>query len=99
MTDVKLGRRERSKHELRCFCRTEPMLAMYGIDESGRPYIHIKIYKQNRLYSESWHRGGELRLRCRNCLRWHTVTFVDKSRAKLVESEAPEGAAENGPAQ
>lgn len=75
------------------------MLAMYGIDEKGQLYVHIKIYKQNRLYSESWHSGGVLKLCCRNCLRWHTVTFIDSSRARLVESDAPVVAVDNGAPQ
>lgn len=93
------SRRERSKQELRCFCRSEPMLAMYGIDEDGELYVHVRIYKQKRLYSESWHSGGVLKLRCRNCLRWHTVTFPGKTSARLVESAPPVVAIENGAPQ
>lgn len=67
--------------ELRCFCRGEPLLATYGIDSRGKLFVHVKIYKQNRIYGELVFEGGIVRLRCRNCLRWHRVIFKDEAAA------------------
>lgn len=85
--------RARTKHELRCFCRGEPLLATYGVDEQGKLYVHIKIYKQSRVYGEVVVTGGPLRIRCRNCLRWHGVVFRTTGTVALEESQPPEGLA------
>lgn len=81
----------RTKHELRCFCSRSPLLAMYGLDDTGRTYVHIKVYKQRRIYGESIHYGGEVKIKCRECLRWNKIIFVDprKTRAMLRESATP----------
>jgi hypothetical protein len=33
--------------------------------------------------------GGNVKMRCRECLRWHTVIFVQPNRAELAEAEPP----------
>lgn len=81
--------RRRSSHDLRCFCRTEPLLAVYGVDSEGRLYVHVKIYKQNRVYGEMMVTDGEVKIRCRECLRWHRVTITQPNRARLIETEDP----------
>lgn len=93
MTALTRSKRERSKHELRCFCRGEPLLAMYGIDTDGGLYVHVKIYKQGRVYGEIIYKGGIANIRCRNCLRWNRVVFVANS-AKLEVTDPPVGAEE-----
>lgn len=96
------SRREGTKNELRCFCRGTPLLAMYGLDPDGQLYVHVKIYKQGRVYGETYHTGGVVKIRCRNCLRWNTVTFVVKApqpQAHLEESTPPVVAVENRPDQ
>lgn len=83
--------RRLTKNELRCFCSRAPLLAMYGLNEQGRTYVHIKVYKQRRIYGESIHYGGEVRIKCRECLRWNVILFVspDKDQAVLRESATP----------
>lgn len=95
-------RRERTKHELRCFCRGNPMLAVYGIDEAGELYVHIKIYKQGKVYGEAYYTGGRVMIRCRNCFRWNRVVFMEKQpipTAELRESDPPVAVTENPPGQ
>jgi hypothetical protein len=97
-----ITRRERTKHELRCFCRGNPMLAMYGVDENLQLYIHVKIYKSGRVYGEVYYTGGIAKIRCRNCLRWNRVKFISSTpepSASLVETDAPVVATENPPGQ
>lgn len=60
--------------ELRCFCTRRPMLGIVGHDSIGT-YLHIKVYKQSRLYGEMIAYGGVVKVRCRECLRWHVVTI------------------------
>lgn len=75
--------------ELRCFCRGQPLLATYGVDTHGKLFVHVKIYKQNRIYGELIFQDGVVKIRCRNCLRWHRVNFRTNT-VTLSEDEAPE---------
>jgi hypothetical protein len=94
--------RRKTKNELRCFCRGAPLLATYGIDEDGSLYVHVKVHKQGRIFGETYHTGGVVRIRCRNCFRWNRVTFVSSGpapEAKLEEASPPEAVGENSPGQ
>jgi hypothetical protein len=75
---------------------------MYGVDENGDLYVHVKIYKQGRVYGETYHTSGVVKIRCRNCLRWNRVRFIENApqpEAKLEESLPPAVVAENSPRQ
>ena len=79
----------RREKELRCFCKSEPLLATYGVDRRGKLFVHIKVYKQKKIYSESVHMDGIVKIRCRVCLRWHRVNIVG-NEADLVPTKRPE---------
>lgn len=85
-----MARRERTKHDLRCFCSRKPLLAVYGVDERGRLYVHQRVYKQGRVFGESFFYGGTVKLLCRECLHWQEVVFRDPSTVTLQEVDAPE---------
>jgi hypothetical protein len=74
--------------ELRCFCGRKPLLATYGIDK-GELFVHIRVYKQSRIYGEAVIKGGTVKLHCRECLRWHTVIMRQPKTAELTEASAP----------
>lgn len=74
-----------SKNELRCFCARHPLLAVYGIDEKGKLYVHIKIWKQERLFGEMVITGGKVKIHCRECFRWHSVIIRQPGQAALKE--------------
>lgn len=78
------------QQELRCFCTRTPLLAMCGIDKDKRLYVHVKVYKQNRIFAEIFHRGGVVELKCRECLRWHRITIKQDGDPGLVRSRTPE---------
>jgi hypothetical protein len=82
---------ELTKHRLNCFCSRRPLLAMYGIDQRGRPYVHIKVYKQRRVFAEMLVVGGEVSISCRECVRWHRIVFKSSvdGRAELRATEPP----------
>ena len=84
-------RRDPSKNRLNCFCARKPLLAIWGNDEQGKPYIHIRIYKQGRIYGDVVIHGGEVKLCCRECLRWHRILFVGArtNSVELTETQAP----------
>ena len=76
----------RHEHELRCFCRTEPLLATYGIDSGGTLFVHVKIWKAKRIFGELIIEGGVVKIRCRNCLRWHVIRIAG-GKASLEETQ------------
>ena len=80
---------QRSHHELRCFCSREPLLATYGLDAKGKLYVHVRVYKQRRVFGEVLVTDGRVQLHCRECLRWHTVVIRQPDRAALVEDTEP----------
>lgn len=75
----------RREKELRCFCKRHPLLATYGIDKTGKLFLHIKIWKARRIFGEIVTEGGVVKLRCRDCLRWHKVRIND-NKASLQET-------------
>lgn len=79
----------KTSHELRCFCNRRPLLAVYGVDEKRKLYVHVRIYKQRRLYGEVLVTEGKVEIHCRECFRWHKITIIKPGIAKLEETEAP----------
>lgn len=65
-----------SELEVRCSCRSEPLLAVAGKGSDGNGYVHIKTWKGNRLYVEVVVTSGTAHIRCRNCFRWHRIRIV-----------------------
>lgn len=83
----------RRRQELRCFCSRAPLLALYGVGTDGKLFIHVKVFKQSRVFGEILVKGGEVSIVCRECIRWHRITIRDNSPgvtevAKPIELEA-----------
>jgi len=78
-------------HDLRCFCRRRPLLALYGVDARESLYVEVKVYKQRIIFGHVIMklRDGEVKLFCRECHRWYIVTVVADSTAELKEVENP----------
>lgn len=70
--------------QLRCICSGHPLLATYGLDEKNKLYVHIKVFKQRRLYAEVV-AYGDVKLHCRQCYRWHLVVIKPHNHAVLKE--------------
>lgn len=68
------------------------MLAIWGNDEDNVPYVHVRIFKQGRIYGDVVVNGGKIRICCRECVRWHRISFVgeQKDKAELVQTSTPE---------
>lgn len=50
------------------------------------------VFKQRRIFGESIHYGGEVKIRCRECFRWNNIIFTaasNYSRAVLEETIQP----------
>ena len=74
-----------NKGEIRCFCGRTPLLAMYGVGADGKPYIHMRVYKQSRIYGEMFvSADAEVRIRCRECLRLQRIRIIS-GRPRLEE--------------
>jgi len=80
---------ERPHNELRCFCARKPLLATYGVDANGRVYVHQKTYKQKRIFAESIVYSGEVVIHCRDCFRWHRVTFDQSTHLPVLKENPP----------
>ncbi len=76
----------RTHNDLRCFCARKPLLATYGLTDKGKLYVHVKVYKQNRIYGEVLVTDGIVELHCRECFRWHRVVMRPSGTAALEES-------------
>ncbi len=83
--------RQRTKNDLRCICRTQPLLAKYGIDNKGERYIWVRVYRQGRIFGEIvvQGQGSIVKLHCRECLRWHSVKFSSDAFPVLDETAPP----------
>lgn len=75
----------RREKELRCFCRHEPLLATYGLDRKDKLFVHVKIWKAKRIFGELVIEGGVVKIRCRDCLRWHVIR-INGTSANLEET-------------
>jgi len=78
---------ESPKNELRCFCSRSPLLAVYGVGGDGKLFVHVRVFKQRRIYGEMLVTEGKVKLRCRECLRWHTVVIRQPGKAVLEEDK------------
>lgn len=79
----------RSEYEFRCTCRHQPLLAVYGRErDTGDLYVHIKVYKAGRLFAEVY-TTNDIKLICRECLRWHRIIIRNDSRPKMIQERAP----------
>jgi len=65
---------------------------MWGNDKFGKPYVHVRIFKQGRIFGDVIMYSGPVKICCRECLRWHRINFVGEKndRAELVETTRPE---------
>ncbi len=63
---------------------------MYGVDKHGKLYVHVRIWKQDRIFGELVVTEGTVRICCRECLRWHTVKIRQPHEAILEETAKPE---------
>lgn len=77
-----------STKEIRCHCSRSPLLAKWGQMQDGNVFLHIKVYKQRKLYAEVIVESGNvIRVRCRDCLRWTAITV--KREPIATTSELP----------
>lgn len=80
----------RREKELRCFCGRTPLLATYGLDGKGKLFVHVKIWKARRIFGELVIEGGIVRIRCRDCLRWHVIRiYQDQAILQETRDELP----------
>lgn len=79
--------------EIRCFCRHHPLLGVCGRDSAtGKPFVHVRVMKNKEVHADVVVTSGVVRLFCRDCLRWQTITIretnVDAHSEPLPESIA-----------
>lgn len=52
-------------------------------------YVHVKIYKQRQIFGEVLAVDGQVKIICRECLRWHLIHLVKPEKAELREIPIP----------
>lgn len=62
------------------------MLAKCGTDTDGRPYVHVKAFRGDRIFTEVVAVGGTVKIHCRECLRWFTVNVTAVAVESKIES-------------
>jgi len=75
-------------HHLRCVCtvnssQPHPLLAVYGRDENGDAYVHVRVYKAKRIYAEIY-TTDPISIMCRICGRWWKINVINR---KLTAQE------------
>jgi len=60
---------------------------MQGLDDKNKPFVHIRIYKQSRVFGEIIFNFGEIRIKCRDCYRWHIIRILGN---KAVLEDLPD---------
>ena len=81
--------KRQTQNEIRCFCRQRPLLAIFGLNDKNKPYVHVKVFKNRRIFGEILVTRGDIQLRCRECMRWYRIVITD-GKPQLVETPEPE---------
>lgn len=58
---------------IHCKCDCETKLAEYGVNSDGKLFVHLKVFKQGRVFGEMIATSGVVHLRCRDCARWTLI--------------------------
>lgn len=77
-----------TKHRLRCHCGHGTTLAFYGHDRDGEPYVHLKVYKQRRVFGNAVFRGGTVELMCSFCDR-STRIHMGRDKWNITPGKLP----------
>lgn len=85
---------------IHCVCKYKPKLAVYGINKDGKLFVHVKIYKGNRIFGEFIAEGGIFKIKCRDCFRWYNIHMhgissvaIDEVKNSDLTNETPSIAA------
>lgn len=71
--------------QIRCICTARPILAIARASTAGTRFVHIKIYKQKKIYGEIVIEEGLVRIRCRSCGRWYSLHVRHDSHKAVAE--------------
>ncbi len=74
-------------NDIRClFCSTHPLLAKCGVDpQSRKPFVHVKVYKQRRVYAEYVFDSGRVTILCNACGRWYEINIRENIKVKTAD--------------
>lgn len=81
--------RPRSSYEYKCDCRHHPLLAIYGREEGGALYVHVRVYKNKKLYAEVY-TNHDIKIMCRECKFWREIVIRNRVEPKVVPALKPE---------
>ena len=64
--------RSEAVEDITCTCSRAPLLARLG-SEGGVPFLHIQSVRSRRTIVDCRIIGGTVVIKCRECLRTHTI--------------------------
>ncbi|ANA87246.1 hypothetical protein PBI_KAMPE_12 [Gordonia phage Kampe] len=64
-------------------------MGYYGLDTNNKPYVHVKVYKGERVYGEWFMQDGTVHMRCRDCFRFTKISFVNRDNIKATHGVRP----------
>lgn len=78
----------RTREPLRCQCKSKHLLAFYGVNGKGDPYVHVMSHRQGRPLSNVLILG-DCEIQCPRCYRWHILTFRAGGRLDREQTLEP----------
>lgn len=80
---------DKSEREIYCaICENSPILATYGMDEKGRVFVHVKVFKARQIKADLFVRGGEVTLKCVKCLKYNKILIIG-GKPELTKTRRP----------
>jgi hypothetical protein len=71
-----------AKERIECFCTRHPLLALAGRDSrTGKGFVWVRTMRKHQVISEVIVTSGTTYIRCRDCLRFHSVTIKEGTKA------------------
>lgn len=74
--------------QLKCNCSRHHLLAYYGLNDDGEPYVHIKAQRQGKIVANAVILG-DCEIQCPSCLRWVILSFKADGEMSKEESLEP----------
>lgn len=77
-----------TRHELRCDCASQRLLAHYGRDENGKLYILVASYRAREVRTKVF-TNHSVKIFCASCKRWFSVLIEDQQISKQELRKPP----------
>lgn len=77
-----------TREPLRCQCKSQHLLAFYGVNQEGEAYVHVMAHRQGRPLTNVVILG-DCEIQCPKCFRWHILTLRHDGKIERDETLDP----------